>query len=144
MTISSGLPSGCAACDHSAEVRVAYVTDFAFVCARDHVWTGAGYRVCARGVDGRTGRNRRSRDPGQLVEEVGIRRAQVEGDRARGVVGHDPAPKIASLGGAGARTADAGVVTAGSGKDPEEPLDRPPEVGGADDAPVPVADLLWP
>ena len=79
---------------------------------------------------------------GELVQEVRVRRGEVEGDRVGLVVGDDAAREIAAtrrpLALVGAD--DAGVVTGRAGVDGEQALDRVAEVFGLDRCPVRVPD----
>ena len=65
---------------------------------RDHVRAGAGQeRRPADDAVGGAGRGRGSEGQRELVEEVGVRLGQVEGDRARRVIGDDPGGQVAPL-----------------------------------------------
>ena len=112
---------------------------------RDQVGAGAGQeRSAAEGAFGSTGRSGRGDDERELVEEVGVRLGQAEGDPARGVVGDDPGGQVAALRAllAGWCAQDAVVVVrdTGRGADDELALDAAPEVGRPHQIAVGVAD----
>ena len=115
------------------EVRVAHQGQrCARLVARDLVRAGPGQeRRAVHRVAGRAGRGRRRQEQGELVQEVGVGLAQVEGDRARGVIGDDPGGQIAPLRVplAGWRAED-GLVVAGRLAEAELALEAAAEIGG--------------
>ena len=80
-----------------AEVRVAHEGQRRVrPVSRDHVRAGPGQeRRPADRDGGAPGGAGAARSQRELVEEVGVGLAQVEGDRARGVIGDDPGGQIA-------------------------------------------------
>src|SRR5262245_61356002 len=78
---------------------------------------------------GRAGRGWRGEEQGELVEEVGVGLAQVEGDRARRVIGDDPCRQVAPLRVLVARwCAEDGLVVDGNVAEAELALETAAEV----------------
>ena len=142
-TIVSGLPAGWAAWDHSRNngLRTNRISCPAGV--RDPVRPGAGHRARAGLAVRRPGRDRRRVGIlGQLEQELGVGRGEVEGDRPGGVVGDDPAGQVAATRMIGARggAGEAGVQRPARRSDPEQALDRAAEVAGPQRLAVGVPD----
>jgi hypothetical protein len=126
-----------------AEARVAHEPQPARREARHAVRARAGDRRASGVLVGDARRDRRRvREDGQLEEEVGVGLAQAEGDRARAILGRDAVGKAAVLRArpAAAGADDAREVVGAERADAEQALDGAPEVGGAHEPPVGVAD----
>ena len=142
-TIVSGLPAGWAAWDHSRKNGLRTNRISVRLALRDLVGPGAGHRARAgswSGVPGGIGAAKAIL--GQLEQELGVGRGEVEGDRPGGVVGDDPVREVAALRVVGARggAGEAGVQRRAGDPTPEQALDRAAEVAGPQRLAVGVAD----
>ncbi len=113
--------------------------------AHDAVRPGRGQRPPGRDLHSHARRQQEREGHRELVEQVAVGHGQVEDDRARLVVGHDPAGQVARPGAAGTRPADRAeeLVRESSVADPpfdgETDVARPHRLAGrvADPAPEP-------
>ena len=141
--MTSGLPSGCAACDHSRKRGLRTRADRRACAARDPIRPGAGTGVEPASRSGIAGRDRRrvASTASSLNRKSGSGARRWNVDRAGRVVG--PIPRARSQRSGHARTRRCRRCPRSSrrpGADPEQPLDRAPEVGRPQRAPVGVAD----
>ena len=126
-----------------AEERVADEPDLRAADAGDLVRPGAGYGARPGFAVGCPGRDRcREGELGQLEQELGVGRGEVERDRPGSVVGDDAAGQVAAgrALGAGSGADEAGVQRDAGGSDAEQALDPAAEIAGPQRLAVGVAD----